>query len=346
MDLNWVWFVVVALLLAIYAATDGYDLGIGVLYPFLARNDEERAALRQSIGPVWDGNEVWLLVLGGALFGAFPLAYADAMSAFYLAVVLILLGLILRAVSIEYRSHGSSLWALAFDAGFFVGSLVPALLFGVAVGNLLEGIGLRMAQGGPHATSSSIFSLLSPYTLLVGLTGLVMFLMVGASWAALKTSGDLRRRSAKARSALQIALVVFALLTTAATARNDVAGQQLDNALGTPAGWIMLALLIGGVVYARRAMMGKNDWQAFVGSVVTIAGLVGVGAAGLYPALIRSDGNEGTAVTVTNAASGHTTQVLMLVVALVVLPVVIAYAVYVNRVFSGRVVSEPEETGY
>jgi cytochrome d ubiquinol oxidase subunit II len=337
MSLHWIWFLLVGLLLAIYAVTDGYDLGIGILYPFLARSAEERGVLRQSIGPLWDGNEVWLLVAGGALFGAFPLAYANAMSAFYLAVMLVLFGLILRAVSLEFRSHGSTAWGVVFDAAFFLGSLLPALLFGVAVGNLVEGIGLRAGKTGPQVTGSSLFALITPYTLLVGLTGLAMFLMMGAAWAALRTEGALRRRSARAHSALQVVLVVLFVLLTVATAANNIAKEQLSNALGGAAGWIMLAVLIGGLVYARWGMLRKNDMGGFVGTVVAIAGLVGVAAAGMYPSLIRSDSDSDVAVTVTNAASGHLTQTLMLLVALIAVPVVIAYSVYVNRVFWGRI---------
>jgi cytochrome d ubiquinol oxidase subunit II len=343
-SLEWVWFLLVGLLLAIYAATDGYDLGIGVLYPFLARSEADRRALRQSIGPVWDGNEVWLLVAGGALFGAFPLAYANAMSAFYLAVMLVLFGLILRAVSLEFRSHGSTAWAFAFDAAFFLGSLVPALLFGVAVGTLIEGIGMRAARGGPRITGSSLLALITPYTLLVGLTGLAMFLMVGASWAALKTEGELQRRSAAARSLTQVLFVVLFLALTALTAVTSVAKEQLSNALGGPAGWLAVVVLVAGLGYARWAMLAMNDWRAFVGTVVAILGLIGIGAAGMYPALIRSDTGAGAAVTVTNAASGHLTLVLMLVVAVIILPVVIAYSVYVSRVFSGRV--GPQDAEY
>ena len=343
MSLQWVWFALVGVLLAIYAATGGYDLGIGVLYPFLARSDAEKGVLRQSIGPVWDGNQVWLLVLGGALFGAFPLAYADALSAFYLAVMLILFGLILRAVSLEFHGHGSPVLKEVFDAGIFLGSLLPALLFGVAVGNLVEGIGMRAGRGGPQTTSSGLFSLLTPYTLLVGLAGLAVFLVMGSSWAALKTEGDLQRRSAAARSAMQIVLFVLVVALTALTAVNDIAKEQLSNGLGGPAGWIMLAVLIGGLVYARWGMLKKDDWQAFVGAVVTVAGLAGVGAAGLYPDLIRSDSGDGLAVTVSNAASGHLTLVLMLVVALIAVPVVLAYSIYVNRVFSGRIAPQDLE---
>ena len=343
MSLEWVWFALVGVLLALYAATGGYDLGIGVLYAFLPRSDAERGVLRQSIGPVWDGNQVWLLVLGGALFGAFPLAYADSLSAFYLAVMLILFGLILRAVSLEFHGHGSPFVKELLDLGLFVGSLLPALLFGVAVGNLVEGIGMRAAGGGPQTTSSGLFSLLTPYTLLTGLTGLAVFLVMGSSWAALKTQGDLQRRSAAARSAMQIVLVVLVAALTALTAVTDIAKEQLSNGLGGPAGWIMLAVLIGGLVYARWGMLRNDDWRAFVGAVVTVAGLAGVGAAGLYPNLIRSDSGDRLSVTVSNAASGNLTLVLMLVVAVVAVPVVLAYSIYVNRVFSGRIAPEDVE---
>ena len=222
---------------------------------------------------------------GGALFGAFPLAYADAMSAFYLAIMLVLFGLILRAVSLEFRSHGSRRLAIRLRRGVLPREPAPGAALRRRRGQPDRGDRLRAGRGGPQVTSSSLFALITPYTLLVGLTGLAMFLMVGASWAALKTEGALQRRTAAARSVMQIVFVVLFVAVTAATSVNSVAKEQLSNGLDGPAGWFMLVVLIGGLGYARWAMLTANDWRAFVGTVAAIVGLIGVAAAGMYPAL-------------------------------------------------------------
>lgn len=180
--LSVLWFFLIFVLIAGYFVLDGFDLGIGVLSPFIAKNDEERAVLRRAIGPVWDGNEVWLLTAGGALFAAFPDAYATTFSGFYLAVMLVLFGLIVRAVSFEFRA-GDPSWGKLWDACFFVGSLLPALLLGVAVGNIFAGI--PMDAAGDYA-GVPLIGLITPFTLLTGLLGLAMFLAAGACWAALK----------------------------------------------------------------------------------------------------------------------------------------------------------------
>ena len=186
--LSVLWFFLIFVLIAGYFVLDGFDLGIGVLSPFIAKNDEERAVLRRAIGPVWDGNEVWLLTAGGALFAAFPNAYATTFSGFYLAVMLVLFGLIVRAVSFEFRA-GDPGWGKLWDVCFFVGSLLPALLLGVAVGNIFAGI--PMDAIGDYA-GVPLLGLITPFTLLTGLLGLVMFLAAGASWQQRKTAAPRR----------------------------------------------------------------------------------------------------------------------------------------------------------
>ena len=192
------WFLLIFVLIAGYFVLDGFDLGAGVLYPFVAKGDEEKAVVRTSIGPVWDGNEVWLLTAGGALFAAFPAAYATTFSGFYLAVMLVLFGLIVRAVSLEYRGIDHK-WAKVWDGCFFVGSLLPALLLGVAVGNIYAGI--PMSANGDY-TGIPLLGLITPFTLLCGLLGLSMFLAQGASWLALKAPkpSDLQARAASCAS--------------------------------------------------------------------------------------------------------------------------------------------------
>ena len=206
------WFLLIFVLIAGYFVLDGFDLGAGVLYPFVAKNDKEKAVVRTSIGPVWDGNEVWLLTAGGALFAAFPAAYATTFSGFYLAVMLVLFGLIVRAVSVEYRGHDPK-WGKAWDACFTVGSLLPALLLGVAVGNIYAGI--PMDANGDYA-GIPLLGLVTPFTLLCGLLGLSMFLAQGASWLALKAPkpSEVQARAAGLRLPLQVvSLVLFAFST-------------------------------------------------------------------------------------------------------------------------------------
>jgi cytochrome d ubiquinol oxidase subunit II len=179
MTLANIWFFLVAFLLTGYVVLDGFDLGAGVLYPFLGRSEADRAVIRASIGPVWDGNEVWLLTGGGAIFAAFPMVYAMTFSGFYLAIMLVLFGLILRAVSLEFR-HSDTAWSRVWDGAFFLGSLVPSLLVGVALGNVIRGVPMD-AQGNYIGT---FWDLLNPYSLLVGITGLCLITQHGAAWLA------------------------------------------------------------------------------------------------------------------------------------------------------------------
>ncbi len=193
--LQTIWFLLVGILIAGYAVLDGFDLGVGMLHLFIARNDRERRTLLSSIGPLWDGNEVWLLTGGGAIFAAFPRVYATVFSGFYIPLMLLLAALIARAAAVEFRSKEESpLWRSAWDVTFAVSSLVPALLFGVAIGNLMRGIPLT--SDGEFA--GTFVSLLNPFALATGLLSVAMFVMQGASWLSLKTEGDMRERAIQA----------------------------------------------------------------------------------------------------------------------------------------------------
>ena len=192
-----IWFCLIFVLIAGYFVLDGFDLGAGVLSPFVAKNDEEKAIVRSSVGPVWDGNEVWLLTAGGALFAAFAPAYATTFSGFYLAIMLVLMGLIVRAVSLEFAGHDKA-WSKLWNALFFVGSLLPALLFGVAAGNVFAGI--PMDANGDYI-GVPLLGLVTPFTLLTGLLGLSFFLFQGASWLSLKALSVLKYSLAPRRFA-------------------------------------------------------------------------------------------------------------------------------------------------
>jgi cytochrome d ubiquinol oxidase subunit II len=337
MNLPNVWFVLVAVLLTGYAILDGFDLGTGVLYPFLARSEEEKRVVRASIGPVWDGNEVWLLTGAGAVFAAFPAVYAMSFSGFYLAIMLVLFGLILRAVSLEFRHRDEGLHGV-WDACFFVGSLVPALLLGVAIGNVVRGVPLNAT--GDY--TGSFWALLNPYALVVGVTGLAMFLAQGAAWLAVKSEGSLRDKVVRVRSLTHWALGVLILVITLYTGL--AVHRHFDHNLGRFMGWVMIVLVVGGYLVARLAMDKGRDLPAFLASSVTIAGLFGLAAVGNFPDIVPARGSAtSTSLTVRGAASGHLTLLVMLIVALIGVPLVLFYTALVYRWFRGKTKEEMAE---
>jgi cytochrome bd ubiquinol oxidase subunit II len=344
-DLQWIWYALIGVLFIGYAILDGFDLGIGVLYPFLPRSDGERSVLRSAIGPIWDGNEVWLITAGGALFAAFPAAYALAFGGFYLAIMLVLFGLILRAVSLEFR-HRDEKWTRVWDLGFFVGSLLPALLLGCAVGNLIRGVPMAViaprVPGAGLDYTGSFLDLLNPYSLLCGVLGLSMFVLQGASWAALKSEGALRERAAKARSYAQIAFAVLVVATTIATV--FAARHHVHNVLTRPFGWVAIAVLAAGLAAALFVTRRRNDFGAFAASSLATAGLVLLWGAGNYPSLVvdRHGGTTGAGLTVETSSSSLTLKV-MLLIAVVFVPLVLGYTAFVYKTFRGRVGSENSE---
>jgi cytochrome bd ubiquinol oxidase subunit II len=337
MDLNTVWFLLVAVLIAGYAVLDGFDLGVGVLHLF-ARNEEERRLHVAAIGPVWDGNEVWLLTGGGALFAAFPVVYATVFSGFYLALMLLLVALIARAVSLEFRHQFAAPgWTRVWDWSFGLGSLVPALLLGVAVGNVLRGVPI-----GPGAQwQGSFLGLLNPYALLVGATGLAFFVMHGALYLRLKTEGPLATRMG---AIVQRSWLVFLVLYAAATAATRAVSPFLfDDLVASPVRWALLILLAAGIVAVPVA--NRRGWSgvAFLASSATIVAMIFLAGASLFPRLVPSRPNLADSLTVYNASSSALTLRVMLVIALVGMPLVLAYTVIIYRVFKGKV---PAGAGY
>lgn len=342
MSLQDLWFILVAVLFTGYVVLDGFDLGIGTLYPALGKTEDERTALRHAIGPFWDGNEVWLLTAGGAMFAAFPPVYATAFSGFYLALMLVLFGLIFRAVSIEYRSRDAA-WGRFWDWAFFVGSLVPALLVGVAAGNLARGLEIT-AQG---EYGGSFFDLLNPYSLVVGVLGLVTFCLHGAGWAALKTDGRLQARAARMRRGL---LGLFVLMLAATSIYTAFAAEaRFDGTLGSVLGWVFIVVVLAAVVLAAAGNARGNDLWAFLGSAGAIAGLMGVWAVGMFPDLIPARNNAELSLTAANSSSSDLTLQVMSIIALIGVPIVLAYTILIYRTFAHRInvagVGE-EEGGY
>jgi cytochrome d ubiquinol oxidase subunit II len=331
MTLANIWFFLVAFLLTGYVILDGFDLGAGVLYPFLGRTEDDKSVIRASIGPIWDGNEVWLITGAGAIFAAFPMVYAMTFSGFYLAIMLVLFGLILRAVSLEFR-HRDTSWSAVWDGAFFLGSLVPSLLVGVALGNVIRGVPMD-AQGNYIGT---FLELLNPYSLLVGVTGLFLIVQHGAAWLAVKSEGELHERALTYRRVTFWICAVLAVATSAATILT--VSRASDNVFGRPAGWLFLAVLVVGLLYTIWQMMKEGgELRSFLGSAVIIIGLAGIAAVGNFPEMVPARGTpEATSLTVQRAASEDLTLTVMLIVALIFCPIVIAYTALVYKTFWGK----------
>jgi cytochrome d ubiquinol oxidase subunit II len=320
------WYLLIGVLLVGYSVLDGFDLGVGTLLPFLAKKESDKRTLFNAIGPFWDGNEVWLLTGGGALFAAFPHVYATVFSGFYLALMLVLFALIFRAVALEFWSYDEprrGLWEWAF----VIGSFLPSLLYGVALGNVVVGIPLNAQM----EFTGNFFTLLRPFPLIVGLLGLAAILMQGATYTALKTEGALRMQAKKLLSTLWLAFIVlFGLSFVGALIfKSDVAG----NILAYVAGLVVLATWY----LTKRASQQGKDGQAFLMSSLTFLGLWGIVGAIHYPNLVLASNDPGLSLTITNTSSSQLTLTVMLIIALVGMPFVIGYTIYAYKVFKGKV---------
>jgi cytochrome d ubiquinol oxidase subunit II len=325
------WFLLVGILLTVYALLDGFDLGVG-FWSIFTRKDEERRVLLGAIGPFWDGNEVWLVTGGGALFAAFPPVYATVFSGFYLAVMLVVFALIFRAVSVEFRSKLESPgWRKAWDACFFAGSVTAALIFGVAVGNLLRGLPLD-GQGG---FAGGFLDLLSPYAFLVGLTGLAMIAVHGAIYIALKAEGDLGGRGLQWARAGWYAFVVLFIASSLATVLS--LPQRLENFRAHPALWAVPGLAAASLGLTGFFLRKGDALRSFIFSSGTVIGLMGLLGASIFPALVPAAGDKGAGLTLSNASSSPLTLRTMLIIAAAGLPFVIGYTIWIYRTFKGKV---------
>ena len=330
--LQLIWFLLLGVLLTGYAVLDGFDLGVGILHPFVPKTDHERRISMNSIGPLWDGNEVWLVTFGGALFAAFPHAYATVFSGFYLAFMLLLFALISRAVSLEFRSKVHSTgWRRFWDWAFFTGSGLATLLFGVATGNAMLGIPLD-AEGNFHGT---VLDQLGPYPVLVGSMTVALFAMHGGLFLYLKTEGEFqdRLRDWMWRS-WGIFLVLF-MLTTVATV--IFVPRSTANFAHHPwaAGFALLAML--AVANVPRSLYQKRPGQAFASSCVVIVSLVGLFGAALFPNLVTAANDPAHSVTIWNAASSPKTLRIMLTIAIIGMPFVLTYSAVIYWAFRGKV---------
>jgi cytochrome bd ubiquinol oxidase subunit II len=332
MWLNVVWFVLFGIIVAGYLILDGFDLGCGILHPFIARSDTERRTVLNSIGPVWDGNEVWLVLGGGALFAAFPFVYASLFSGIYVAFMLVLLCLILRAVAIEFRSqHADRTWRAVWDYVFFLASILVSLLLGVILGNIILGLPVN-AHGD---ISIGILQILSPFALLVGITTILMFAMHGAIYLTMKTDGELNQRVMRWLPRLMIAFFVLNTLVVLSTLLLQL--QVTKRYLHQIWPIILPALALGALIASWYLLRRGRTLLGFVASSAVIALLIGSVAAGLYPNLLLSTINSSNNLTIFNAASGPNTLAVMLIIAIIGMPIVLLYTAGVYYIFQGKV---------
>jgi len=328
-----IWFLVLAAMLTAYAVLDGFDLGVGALLPWVCKNEDERDQARESIGPVWNGNEVWLLAAGGAMFVAFPRLYAASFSGFYLALMLVLWLLMGRGIGFEFRhAHKHPLWTGFWDTVFSGSSLLLALLFGVAIGNVLRGVPFD-AQG---EFQGSFTLMLNPFALVGGLLSVAMLCLHGAAFLAMKTEGALQQRVRRLSGALWmvVLLLVFGFVTASIFVRPGFA----DNFGHAPA-LILLPLIVVGALAAIPLLVRRaQDTRLFAATSLLIVSLLGSAAAGLFPRLLPALGiHPADDLTIFNAASDSHSLVAALVMNLVGMTVVLAYTLSIYKVWSGKV---------
>jgi len=329
-DLTLLWFILLGVLLAGYAILDGFDLGVGILH-LTARNDLERRLMINSIGPLWDGNEVWLVTFGGAMFAAFPNAYATVFSGFYIAFMALLFALIFRAVSIEFRGkRDSQAWRKFWDYSFFGASLLATFLFGVAAGNALTGIPIN-AEG---VFTGSFFDLLRPYPILVGLLTVAFAVMHGAIYLFMKTEGEIQQVVHRWMwRGFGFTLVCYMLATIFILAgRPEIARNFREH----PWSWAIIILLVFAFANIPRAIFLERPFYAFLSSSFTILMLVCLFSFTLYPNLVVSSTSASYSLTITNAASSPKTLGIMGIIAMIGMPFVLAYTVAIYWAFRGK----------
>lgn len=330
-DLNITWFILIGVLLAGYAILDGFDLGVGSLH-LLTKTDEERRLLINSIGPVWDGNEVWLVTGGGALFAAFPEVYATVFSGFYTAFMLLLFMLIFRAVAIEFRSKQEmKWWRNMWDRAFSVSSILIALLMGVALGNIVIGIPLDEN----HEFLGSFLGLLNPYSILVGITTVALFMMHGAIYLVMKTEGELHE---KARSWVNNTIIFFVITYVTTTMATLIfVPHMIDHIKEFPVLFVVALLSMLAIANIPREIHHKNDFKAFLSSCAAILTLFVLFAIGIFPNLVLSNPFPMNSLNLYNGASSQKTLGIMLIIAIIGIPFVLAYTVSIYWIFRGKV---------
>ena len=357
-----IWWLLLGVLLIGFAVTDGFDLGVGTLLPFVAKTDTERRIAINSIGPTWEGNQVWLILGGGAIFAAWPPLYAVSFSGFYLAMFAILFALILRPVAFKYRSkRESARWKAGWDWALFIGGFVPSLIFGVAVGNVLQGVPFRFDDDMRIYYEGSFFALLNPYALLCGLLSVAMLVMHGAAWLQVKTDGIVAERARRYGSLAAVAVIVLFALGGLflwigidgyrISSAIDAAGPSnplLKTVEHSPGAWLVnygthpwmiIAPVLGfvGAAAALLAMLARREVTVLLFSKLAILGIISTVGLSMFPFILPSSLDLRSSLTVWDASSSHLTLFIMLVVTAIFLPIILAYTAWVYRVLWGKV---------
>jgi cytochrome d ubiquinol oxidase subunit II len=369
-----IWWFLLGVLLIGFALTDGFDMGVGALLPFVARTDLQRRVAINTVGPVWEGNQVWFILGGGAIFAAWPPLYAVSFSGFYLAMFLVLAALILRPVAFKYRSkRDDARWRKAWDWALFVGGAVPALVFGIAVGNVLQGVPFRLTEDLMPIYEGSFLGLLNPFALLTGLTSLAMIVMHGGAWLSLKAAGPVAERARVFGSyGAAAAIAGFALAGLWLATGLDGYAFAGPNATDGPSNplfsdvlregswlaaygerpWIVVAPLLGflGAILAWLGLRAGREVSTLLASKAAILGMISSVGLTMFPFILPSTLDPRSSLTVWDASSSHLTLFVMLVATAIFMPLILAYTAWVYKVLWGKVteddVSSNNETVY
>jgi cytochrome d ubiquinol oxidase subunit II len=365
-----IWWLLLGVLLIGFAIMDGFDLGTGILLPYVARTDGECRIVVNTVGPVWEGNQVWLILGAGAVFAAWPTIYAVAFSGFYLAMFVVLCALILRPVGFKYRSKLKNAgWRATWDWMLFLGGFVPALIFGVAVGNALLGAPFSFDETLRMTYHGSFFGLLSPFALLSGLVSVSMLAMHGGSFLAMKTAGPIAERARLATIAAALLLIVLFAAAGVWTASLDgyqISGTLAHDADSNPLGktvlraagawlanyrampWMIAAPVIGllAAALAGMAARGRHPVIAFLLSGASVFGVVATAGVSMFPFILPSSFDPASSLTVWDASSSRTTLLIMLAAVILLLPIVLAYTAFIYRVMRGKVTADQVEADH
>ncbi|PHY21204.1 cytochrome d ubiquinol oxidase subunit II [Caulobacter sp. BP25] len=358
-----IWWALVGILLIGFALTDGFDMGVGALLPFVAKTDKERRMVINTIGATWEGNQVWFILGGGAIFAAWPFVYAISFSGFYLAMFVVLAAMILRPVGFKYRSkRADPRWRSFWDWALFVGGFVPVLCFGVALGNVLQGAPFRLDSDLRAFYEGSFLGLFSPFALLCGLLSVAMLVLHGAAWITVKgEEGPVAERARRIGEIAGLAsIVLFAAggfwvafggmgfriegLADAAGPSNPLRGAAAVHAPGawldnySRHGWMIVAPVLGfvGAALAIAGLYWKKAWLAFTGSSASATGIIGTVGLSMFPFILPSSFDPRSSLTVWNASSSHMTLFIMLIVTVIFLPLVLLYTAWVYKVLWGK----------